>query len=364
MRPPRSDAAPATWEPMDLPLTPSYPPMEAELARDIPEGGDWQYEPKWDGFRCIAYKDGDHVELQSKAGQPLGRYFPEMVSAVRKLGPRRLVVDGELVIPENGALSFDALLLRIHPAASRVAKLAAQSPSRFYVFDMLVDTRGQRLTDKPLRERRKRLETFAVRYLPTTGQIRLSPATRSEDIARAWLGSQGMDGVVAKRMDATYASGERTGMVKVKPQRTVECVVGGFRWAERKESGVGSLLLGLYDDDGLLHHVGFCSSFSSKAKKELVKPLESLRGGQGFTGKAPGGPSRWSKRDGAWEPLQTRLVVEVGYDHFSQGRFRHGTQFLRWRPDKAPEQCRMEQVLRRRSRADVPRMELDEATAH
>jgi ATP-dependent DNA ligase len=171
-----------------------------------------------------------------------------------------------------------------------------------------------------------------------------------------------MDGVVAKHLAASYASGERTGMVKVKPRRTADCVVGGFRWAERKESGVGSLLLGLYDDDGLLHHVGFCSSFSAKAKKELVQPLESIRGGPGFTGKAPGGPSRWSKRDGAWEPLKPQLVAEVGYDHFSQGRFRHGTQFLRWRPDKAPEQCRMEQVLRR-SRAEVQRMEPDEASA-
>jgi ATP-dependent DNA ligase len=338
--------------------------MEAELTRDIPAGDDWQYEPKWDGFRCIIYRDGDQVELQSKAGQPLGRYFPELVFAVRQLGPKRFVLDGEIVIPEDGALSFDALLLRIHPAASRVAMLAGQSPSRFYAFDLLVDTRGQLLTQKPLHQRRQKLEAFASRYLDAEGQIRLSPATHSAKVARAWLGSPGMDGVVAKRLGAAYASGERTGMMKVKPQRSADCVVGGFRWAEKRERGVGSLLLGLYDKDGLLHHVGFCSSFSEKEKKELVEPLESLRGGSGFTGKAPGGPSRWSKRDGAWEPLEPRIVVEVGYDHFSQGRFRHGTQFLRWRPDKAPEQCRMEQVMRRRSRAEIPLVELGDASAH
>ncbi|MBN1209245.1 MAG: ATP-dependent DNA ligase [Myxococcaceae bacterium] len=337
--------------------------MEAELSRDIPAGDDWQYEPKWDGFRCIVYRDGDQVELQSKAGQPLGRYFPELVFAVRQLGPKRFVLDGEIVIPEDGALSFDALLMRIHPAASRVAMLAGQSPSRFYVFDLLVDPRGQLLTQKPLHQRRQKLESFAARYLDAEGQIRLSPATLSADVARAWLGAPGVDGVVAKRLGAAYASGERTGMVKVKPQRTADCVVGGFRWAEKRERGVGSLLLGLYGKDGLLHHVGFCSSFSEKEKKELVAPLEPLRGGSGFTGKAPGGPSRWSKRDGAFEPLEPRLVVEVGYDHFSQGRFRHGTQFLRWRPDKAPAQCRMEQVLRRRSRAEIPLVELGGASA-
>lgn len=337
--------------------------MEAELARGIPEGDDWQYEPKWDGFRCLVYRDGEHVELQSKAGQPLGRYFPELVSAVRQLSPKRFVLDGEIVIPEDGALSFDALLLRIHPAASRVAMLASQSPSRLYVFDLLVDARGQLLSQKPLIQRRERLESFASRYLDEEGQIRLSPATLSAQVARAWLGTPGMDGIVAKRLAATYRSGERTGMVKVKPQRTVDCVVGGFRWAEKRERGVGSLLLGLYGKDGLLHHVGFCSSFSDKEKKELAEPLESIRGGKGFTGKAPGGPSRWSKRDGAWEPLEPRLVVEVAYDHFSQGRFRHGTQFLRWRPDKAPEQCRMEQVLRRRSRAEVPMIHLGDASA-
>jgi ATP-dependent DNA ligase len=362
MRPPRT-SAPASWGVLDLPLTPPYPPMEAELVREIPEGDTWQYEPKWDGFRCVVYRDGDHVELQSKAGQPLGRYFPELVAAVRELSPKRFVIDGEIVIPEDGGLSFDALLMRIHPAASRVAMLAKQSPSRLYVFDMLVDTRGQRLTDMPLIERRKKLESFAERYLDAKGQIRLSPATYSEKVARAWLGSPGMDGVMAKRLAARYASGERTGMVKVKPQRTADCVVGGFRWAENKQSGVGSLLLGLYDKDGLLHHVGFCSSFSAKEKKELVELLESIRGGPGFTGKAPGGPSRWSKREGVWEPLQTRLVVEVGYDYFSQGRFRHGTQFLRWRPDKAPEQCLMEQVQQRRSRAEVPLVEYGDAPA-
>jgi ATP-dependent DNA ligase len=362
VRPTRPSAS-ASWAPLELPLTPPYPPMEAELVREIPSGDTWQYEPKWDGFRCIIYRDGDHVELQSKAGQPLGRYFPELIEAVRELGPKRFVLDGEIVIPEDGGLSFDALLLRIHPAASRVAMLARQSPSRFYAFDLLVDTRGQRLTDKPLLLRRQKLEAFASRYLDQKGQIRLSPATHSEKVARAWFGTPGMDGVVAKRLEAPYASGERTGMVKVKPQRTADCVVGGFRWAERRESGVGSLLLGLYGDDGLLHHVGFCSSFSAKDKKELVEPLESIRGAPGFTGKAPGGPSRWSKRDGAWEPLQTRLVVEVAYDHFSQGRFRHGTQFMRWRPDKAPEQCRMEQVTRRRSRAEIPMATQGEASA-
>ncbi|HYH96397.1 ATP-dependent DNA ligase [Hyalangium sp.] len=362
MKPPRAPA-PASWAPLDLPLTPPFPPMEAELVREIPSGDDWQYEPKWDGFRCLVYRDGDQVELQSKAGQPLGRYFPELVAAVRELSPQRFVLDGEIVIPEDGGLSFDALLQRIHPAASRVSMLARQTPSRLYVFDLLVDSRKQRLTDKPLLLRREKLEAFASRYLAPKGQIRLSPATHSEEVARAWLGEPGMDGVIAKRLAARYTSGERTGMMKVKPQRTVDCVVGGFRWAEKRERGVGSLLLGLYGEDGLLHHVGFCSSFSAKDKKALVEPLESIRGGPGFTGKAPGGPSRWSKRDGAWEPLETRMVVEVAYDHFSQGRFRSGTQFVRWRPDKAPEQCRMEQVLLRRSRAEVPLVESGEVHA-
>ena len=333
---------------MKLPIPVSLPPAEAEQAEELPVGEGWQYEPKWDGFRCLAFRDGDEVELRSKAGKPLGRYFPDVVEAVRGLRARRFVLDGEIVVPVGDTLSFEELQLRLHPAESRVRKLAAAHPALLVAFDLLLAERGNALLDRPLRERRTRLEAFAARYLDPSGGLRLSPATDDAGRARGWLeqGERGLDGVMAKRLDEPYRSGERTGMVKVKNLRTVECVVGGFRYAQ-KERIVGSLLLGLYGEDGLLHHVGFCSAIPREERRRLTPELEALRGEPGFTGSAPGGPSRWSSmnpRSTEWEPLRTQRVVEVGYDHFTGGRFRHGTRFLRWRPDKAPEQCTYEQL--------------------
>jgi len=331
---------------MTLPIKPPYLPMEALLVSEIPTGINWEYEPKWDGFRCLAFRDSKSVELQSKSGQPLERYFPEIVAALLKLKASKFVLDGELVIPVKGGLSFDDLLQRIHPAASRVAKLSQATPAHFIVFDLLVAETGKSIYDLPLRQRREKLESFAKKYLAKNQNIELSPKTKNITIARQWLSTTGMklDGVIAKRLDLPYRSGERDGMQKVKRMRTADCVVGGFRYAT-KGKVVGSLLLGLYDEAGLLHHAGYTSSFNELEKKELTKKLEPLIAPPGFTGNKPGGPSRWStKKTSEWKPLQTRLVVEVQYDHFTGGRFRHGTKFLRWRPDKKPKQCSFEQV--------------------
>lgn len=320
--------------------------MEAKTEDKIPEGDGWQYEPKWDGFRCIAFRDGDQVELQSKAGQPLSRYFPELVDAMRAIKAGRFVVDGEIIVPVDGSLSFDDLLQRIHPAASRVKMLSETRPAMYIAFDLLVNERGTSLVDKPLEQRRPMLEAFAKKNFRVRGSIRLSPATTDMVVVRKWfkrVGS-GLDGIIAKRTGVPYRSGDRTGMVKVKHLRTADCVVGGFRYAEKKRV-IGSMLLGLYDDDGLLDHVGFCSSFTAAERKELTPKLEALIKPPGFTGQAPGGPSRWStKRTTEWQPLAPRLVVEVKYDHFTNGRFRHGTNFLRWRPDKKPSQCTLDQL--------------------
>ena len=332
---------------MTLPLAYPYPPMEANSADLLPDGEAWLYEPKWDGFRSLAFKDKDGVRIQSKAGKPLGRYFPDIVEAVDSLKAKQFVLDGEIVIPVNGRLSFDELLLRVHPAESRVRTLVKAHPARLVVFDLLVDEGGKSLVDLPLAERRPRLEAFATKYFPASDSIVLSEATRQLDTARSWLegGGEGdLDGVIAKRLDLPYRSGERDGMQKVKRHRTADCVVGGFRYAS-KGGGVGSLLLGLYDEEGRLNHVGFTSSLRAEERKGLTQKLERLIEPPGFTGKAPGGPSRWStERTGEWEPLAPKLVVEVGYDHVSGGRFRHGTKFLRWRPDKAPEQCTTDQL--------------------
>ncbi|MGH9969661.1 MAG: ATP-dependent DNA ligase [Pyrinomonadaceae bacterium] len=333
---------------MSLPIKPPYPPMEALLVNEIPRGEQWEYEPKWDGFRCLAFRDGQKVELQSKSGQALSRYFPEIVEALRKLKASKFVLDGELVIPVKGGLSFDDLLQRIHPAASRVEKLSRETPAHFIVFDLLVDEAGKQLVEEPLLKRRPSLEKFAKKYLAKNPSIELSPKTDSFAAAQKWLSSAGLklDGVIAKRLDLPYRSGTRDGMQKVKKLRTADCVVGGFRYAS-KGKVIGSLLLGLYDDDGLLHHVGFTSSFNESEKKELTKKLKPLIKPPGFTGNAPGGPSRWStKRTDEWEPLETRLVAEIQYDHFTGGRFRHGTRFLRWRPDKKPKQCSFDQLGR------------------
>jgi ATP-dependent DNA ligase len=320
--------------------------MEAKSVDEIPTGDEWQYEPKWDGFRCVAFRDGEEIYLQSKAGQPLARYFPDVVAALAKVSAKRFVIDGELVIPVEGALSFDELQLRLHPAASRVQKLAAAHPAMMVVFDLLADEQGASLLSLPLRERRAQLEQFAIKHLNGHDAIRLSPATTDLPKARKWFDKVGgdLDGVIAKQIGAAYASGERTAMVKVKQIRTVDCVVGGFRYGTGSRI-LGSLLLGLYDAAGLLHHVGFTSAFKASDKKELTTKFDALKKAPGFTGNAPGGPSRWStERSGEWEPVDPTVVVEVTYDHFTGGRFRHGTKIVRWRKDKAPRQCTMDQV--------------------
>jgi len=329
-----------------LPIKPPYPPAEAKSVKEIPSGPGWLYEPKWDGFRCLAFRSGNQVLLQSKAGQPLGRYFPELVAALRELPQPRFVLDGEIVIFSGGHLSFDDLLLRIHPAESRIRKLSAESPATLMCFDLLVASDGKLLTNLPLADRRSHLGDF-FRHVPKKAMARLSPASADRKQAEQWmceLPAIGLDGIVAKRLDEPYRSGERAGMVKIKRISTADCVVGGFRYAE-KGGGVGSLLLGLYNEQGLLDHVGFTSSFNAEQRKELKSIVEPQIGGPGFTGHAPGGPSRWStKRSTEWQPLKPKLVCEAQYDHFSGGRFRHGTKFLRWRPEKKPTQCTFEQV--------------------
>jgi ATP-dependent DNA ligase len=333
---------------MTLPLKQPYLPMEAKSVEQLPAGDAWQYEPKWDGFRCVAFRDGGRIDLQSKSGQPLARYFPEVAEALLKLKAKQFVLDGEIVVPIKGKFSFDDLLMRIHPAASRVKKLAKETPAKLIVFDLLVDDRGKSIVDETLAARRKKLDALAKKYFLKNKSIELSPQTADLKTAKNWLAGAGvdLDGVIAKRTDMPYQSGNRHGMVKVKRLRTADCVVGGFRYASEGRV-VGSLLLGLYDQKGLLHHVGFTSSFKADEKPALTKRLEKLIKPPGFTGNAPGGPSRWAtERSAEWQPLATKLVVEVQYDHFTGGRFRHGTKFLRWRPDKKPAQCKFDQVIR------------------
>jgi ATP-dependent DNA ligase len=335
---------------MPLSLHPPLPPMEALSVDEVPSGPEWQYEPKWDGFRCLVFRDGDKVELQSKSGQPLTRYYPEIVAAALQLKADPFVLDGEIVVPEGNAFSFDALLQRIHPAASRINKLAMETPALLIVFDLLAGPDGRSLIEQTLAERRPALEAFAAKYFGKDGTIRLSPATEDLPDAMRWLESVGatLDGIIAKRRDVEYRSGDRTGMQKIKNYRSADCVVGGFRYNEGKDV-VGSLLLGLYDDAGLLHHVGFMSAIKREDKPALTKRLEKLIAPPGFTGNAPGGPSRWAtKRSAEWKPLKPKLVVEVTYDHFTGGRFRHGTSLVRWRPDKAPEQCTLDQVKQKK----------------
>jgi ATP-dependent DNA ligase len=327
-----------------LPLPADFPPMEARSVDALPQGEGWQYEPKWDGFRCLAFRDGDAVDLRSKSAQPLARYFPDLVAVLKALPARRFVLDGEIVVPVDGALSFEELQLRLHPAASRVAKLAAAHPCRYIVFDLLAAPDGKDLTARSLAERRAALERFIAEAAPDPAALALSPATTDAEAAQRWRDEVGLDGIMAKRRDPPYAAGERGAMVKHKRQRTADCVVGGFRYGSKSRL-VGSLLLGLYDAAGKLNHVGFTSSLAAVDKPSVTRRLEALAGGPGFTGKAPGGPSRWSTaRSAEWQPVKPRLVVEICYDHVSGGRFRHGTRFLRWRPDKAPGQCRMEQI--------------------
>ncbi len=326
-------------------LVPPIEPMEASLVNTLPVGDEWQYEPKWDGFRCVLFKHGSEIFLQSKS-KPLARYFPEIVDAAQRLALPDVVLDGELVIAVDDQLSFDALLLRLHPAESRVRTLAAAHPAMFLAFDLL-GTGERSLLDDPLIVRRECLEQIMRDEGPAiASHVRLSPCTYDADEAAAWFSGHGagMDGVMAKRIDAPYMAGERTGMVKVKHQRTADCVVGGYRLGS-KSNVVGSLLLGLYDREGLLHHVGFTSSFGALDKRELTGILASLQGHPGFTGRAPGGPSRWNKgEEKPWFPLRHELVVEVQFDHASAERIRHGATFVRWRPDKSPDSCTIEQL--------------------
>jgi ATP-dependent DNA ligase len=326
-----------------LPIPLDFAPMEALRVDELPSEQGWQFEPKWDGFRCLAFRAGTEVELKAKSGKTLARYFPEMVGALRALRPQAFVIDGELVIPAGKSLSFEALQLRLHPAASRVAKLAAETPAVLILFDMLMAPDGTVLTDEPLPVRRAALDKF---FKSARGGevLRLSPTTRSLATARKWLKASGMscDGVIAKRIDDAYRSGERA-MLKVKRIRSADCVVGGFRYGTNSKY-VASLLLGLYDGQGRLDHVGFTTNFPDD-RAGLTRKLLKISGEPGFTGDAPGGPSRWStERSAEWTPLKPKLVVEVRYDHVTGGRFRHGASFLRWRPDKAPRQCTRDQL--------------------
>jgi ATP-dependent DNA ligase len=316
--------------------------MEARLVDVLPDEEGWQFEPKWDGFRAIASRSGNAVELMSKSGKSLARYFPEIILLLGATSSDDFVVDGELILPIDDILSFDALQARLHPAASRIEKLSRETPAQLMLFDCLA-LDGKILIDRPLTERRAATEAFHKHE--GGAAILLSPCTVDRNQAAAWLGASGgaLDGVIAKPLNEIYQAGERA-MRKVKQRRTADCVVGGFR---RSKNGpeVASLLLGLYDEENKLHHVGFTSALGHEDKVALTARLEGLVEAPGFTGKAPGGPSRWNDgKDSPWEPLRSELVIEVGYDQVTGDRFRHGTSLVRWRPDKAPAQCRMDQL--------------------
>jgi len=334
----QTDTASPGRRPADIAST---APMEARSESTLPTGPGWWFEPKWDGFRCLAFKDGNQVTLTAKSGKPLGRYFPEVVEHIAGLKAERFLVDGELLIQTPQGFSFEALQLRLHPAESRIRRLARDTPARLVLFDMLLTPKGEDLRGQPLSKRRKALESFHGRY--GDAALDLTPGTADRAVAQQWLDEGLLEGIVAKRWDGPYVAGERA-MVKVKRLRTADCVVGGFRYGQNSKL-VGSLLLGLYDAGGRLNHVGFTSSIAAADKPELTKRLEALRGGPGFTGEAPGGPSRWStERSAEWVPLKPEMVVEVAFDHVSGGRFRHGTKLVRFRPDKRPDQCGCEQL--------------------
>jgi len=324
-------------------------PMEAESVAELPRGAQWQYEPKWDGFRCLLLRNGKLVRMQSKGGRDLVRYFPEIASAALAVPAKYFLLDGELIIELDEGYTFDALLRRIHPAASRVKRLSTETPARFVAFDLLRSVDVD-LADLPLLKRRPALEKFARHYFRGRDRFVLSPASRNLAEAKRWLRhvEDGHDGVIARRLDLAYQSGTRDGMQKIKLLRSADCVVGGFRYAEKKQGRrrvLGSLLLGLYDGSGLLHHVGFTSALKASDRVCLTAKFEKIASQSSFTGKAPGGPSRWStKRSAEWQPVRPIHVLEVCYDHVSSDRFRHGTKILRWRPDKKPSQCRMDQL--------------------
>jgi len=350
----RVSAAPsignASFPELELPILPPFPPMDAKRVSKVPAGDIWQFEPKWDGFRAVVFRDGGTVVIQSKAGQPLTRYFPEVVEALLALKAKRFVLDGEIVISIGGLLSFDDLLQRIHPAEKRINKLAAETPASLFVFDLLA-LKQKSLLALPIEERRTKLDAFFEGIDSTL--VQLSPATTERKVALEWFGkfgAVGLDGVMAKRLGEPYHSGDREGMVKVKHLKSADCVVGGFRYGEGTKS-VGSLLLGLYDDEGRLVHIGHTSSIKKTERDDLTKQLEALRAANPFEVRVPGGPSRWATaKSGEWEPVTPKLVCEVEYDYFSQGRFRHGSKFLRWRPEKDPRSCTMDQVQPRKAR--------------
>lgn len=317
--------------------------MEAKLVSELPDDG-WQFEPKWDGFRCLAHCRGADVVLISKSGKSLGRYFPEMADALAALQLDDVVLDGELVVAQGDHLSFGALQARLHPAASRIERLSRETPAQLILFDCLMAD-GKSLTAWPLSRRRKKLEQVVSQRLGD--RLLLSPYSLDREQALAWLARSGsaLDGIIAKRREGPYRCSERA-MVKLKERRSADCVIGGFRY-ETEGLLVGSLLLGLYDQAGRLNHVGFCSGLSDDEKPALTKKLERLIGAPGFTGKSPGGKSRWAtERSVNWQPLKPELVVEVLYDQVTDDRFRHGTRLLRWRPDKAPKQCGSDQLQR------------------
>ncbi len=316
-------------------------PMEARLVDALPSGDGWQFEPKWDGFRALAERDGETVRLWSKSGKPLGRYFPDVVAMLAALPEKRFLLDGELIIPAGDHLSFEALQARLHPAASRVDRLAREAPAQLMLFDCL-ELGARELAAEPLQARRAALERF---YADAANPaLLLSPRSFAVAEAEAWLARAGgaLDGVVAKRLDASYQPGERA-MLKVKQLRTADCVVGGYRKSAGK---VASLLLGLFDEDGRLDHVGYTSAFSATGRAGLALIVEAAEGPPGFTGDSPGGPSRWNGGEAKpYVALRHELVAEVVYDQVTGGRFRHGTRFLRWRPDKAPSQCTRDQLI-------------------
>ena len=341
---PAQAASPAGGGVASLPVPLDTAPMEARLVADLPREPGWQFEPKWDGFRCLAFRAGDDVDLRAKSGKPLARYFPDVVEMLRAIAPASFVLDGELAIPVGNSLSFEALQMRLHPAASRVRKLAAETPAHLILFDLLMTERQESIVEAPLDRRRAALESLYA-AAGDAPRLKLSPFTHDRREAQRWLARSGgaLDGVIAKRLEDRYMPGERA-MLKVKRLRTADCVVGGFRYLQRRPL-VGSLLLGLYNADGRLDHVGFTATIADDERECLTRRLEALIEKPGFTGKAPGGPSRWStERSGKWEPLRPELVVEVRYDHVSGDRFRHGTTLLRWRPDKSPRQCTFEQL--------------------
>ena len=346
---------------MNLLVNPPVLPMLAKRVDELPTGKTWIYEPKWDGFRALLFRDGKEILIQSRDEKSLNRYFPELIEPLLAQLPGKCVLDGEIVIARHGALDFDALQLRIHPAASRVKLLSQQTPASIVFFDLLSKS-NRDLREKPFSERRKELESMLSSAAPP---LHITPATDDPDIARDWFRrfeGAGLDGVMAKLKDGSYESDKRT-MLKVKHERDCDCVVAGFRWYRKGDRpAIGSLLLGLYDDSGVLQHVGVCGSFSLEKRLELVKYLEPYRAnaaakhpwksstekesaaGDG-SHRMPGGQSRWSQgKDLSWEPLRLELVAEVAYEHMQSGRFRHMAQFRRWRLDKKPDACTYEQL--------------------